>query len=415
MRRNALALVAALACACRSAPQARVAAPPAAQRVPPRVATLFYATAPLVDEGLPAFPFPSPLVHGTVGGRATTMIVDTGANVPVVTTWLAEEAGLQGGAPFDGRDSAGRRVPMRRAEHPAIVIDGWDAVPDRTTAIADLPLAFRRAGIGAIVSPQALAAPGERVELDLVAGRMRLVGAGVTGAGAASGALAGGVALRGARICAYEANGIRGRAVVATATIDGVDVALDLDTGTNGIAIGRGTALGRALAPRSNARASGLGARGAFEVARVADVSVRFGAVDTKAVVDVVVGAANGACGTAGRLGMDYLRSCVFSIGDDALEVWCRPPPISTANAACDACMRASCAEPAEACARSPARCNEFATCAGGCAARPCIDACAARAPEGMALNRCLSERCADACTSSGSPPAVSPPAPSGR
>jgi hypothetical protein len=365
--------------------------------VTPPDARLFYSAALLDITGSRGVRLPSPLVRGTIGGRATMMIVDTGAHVPVVASWLAEEAGLVTTGSIQGRASAGMAVQMRRTDHPAWFIDGWGDLVDRPTAIADLPDTFRRAGIGAIVSPQALATTSAVVVLDLTADRMRLVPrAGWPSAEFRSMDL---FALPGARLGTYDSNGLRARSLVAAITIEGTELAVDLDTGTNGITLGRATEVGRALAAKSKGdRTKGLGAAGEFDATRIDDVSVRFGELETKTSVNLVVGAANASLRTAGLLGMDYLRTCVLVIGQDDLQVSCRLPPITSGKPACDACMQSRCRDPAAICQRAPARCDQLATCASRCTSRSCFDDCASSSPEGVSLNRCLSESCADSC-----------------
>src|SRR5947207_201673 len=58
------------------------ALPPA----PPRVATLSFEVR--------GRPFPLPLVHGTVAGTPTWMLVDTGANSHVIAGYFARKVGL---------------------------------------------------------------------------------------------------------------------------------------------------------------------------------------------------------------------------------------------------------------------------------------------------------------------------------
>jgi hypothetical protein len=368
--------------------------------VPPEVirrdVELRYSSAGLDAQA--RLPLPSPLVRGAIAGHAVTMILDTGAHIPVVTASAARDAGLSVGPAIRGRDAAGRSVLMRRFDRAPLSIDGWGAIPDQPMAIADLPEAFGRIGIGAIVSPQALVVtPDDVVVLDLVAGRMRFMT--VREAPPVESTARDRFALSDARICAYESDGLHARSLVATVTIDGTDVLLDLDTGTNGVTVGLGTEVGRRLVKRPSARRShGFGAAGGFDAVLVDGVAIRLGTLEASATVSVVYGAASAACRTAGRLGMDFLRGCVLVIGEHLLSVSCRPPSISTGKPLCDECMRTACPEPSAACQSAPARCGAFGECAKACANRACIDDCGSRSPEGMALNLCLREHCKDAC-----------------
>lgn len=357
-----------------------------------REATLFYSPARFGAGS----PLPLPLVKGTIAGHATTLIIDTGAHMPVVASWLAQDAGLAAGPSIQGRDAAGRTVPMHVTDHSGLVIEGWGPA-DGPAVVGDLPEEFRRVGIGAIVSPQTLATADDVVVLDLTASRMRLVSrTRLRSPGAETG---GEFTLRDARVCTYDDSNQRARSLVATVTIDGTPVLLDLDTGANGITVGRATNVGRRLAARPGvSETHGLGAAGGFDAVRANDVAVGMGELEVSVPVDVVVGAASAPCGTAGRLGVDYLRACVLVIGQETLDVSCHLPQISTGEPRCDACLRARCSEPAALCQKVPHRCAAFSTCRKACTSASCIDDCATKSPEGMSLRRCLSEGCSDSC-----------------
>lgn len=287
---------------------------------------------------------------------------------------------------------------MRQTDHSSLVLEGFGPVADGPVAVGDLPEAFRRVGVGAIVSPQALATPTDVVVLDLVAGRMRLVPRAQAPAPDPQSATSTAV-LRDARLCTYRASGRQARSLVATVTIDGTQVVLDLDTGATGITVDRNTEVGRRLAVRPNVgHVHGLGAAGAFDVVTVADVPIRIGELEASVPVGVAVGAASAPCGAAGRVGVDYLRGCVLVIGHDTLNASCQQPPISTGNPRCDACMQSHCRGPAAGCQRAPVQCASFSVCAKPCTNRACIDECATKSPAGMSLQRCLMDSCREAC-----------------
>jgi hypothetical protein len=339
-----------------------------------------------------------PLVRGTIAGHSTTLIVDTGAHIPFVSSWLAREAGLALGQPIVGRDSGGRATPMRETDHASLVIEDFGAVADGPVAVGDLPDAFRRVGVGALVSPQALATPNEVVILDLVAGRMRVVPRAEAPA-PESRAPTSKAAFVNAHLCTYHAGTLRARSLVATIIVDGAELVLDLDTGATGITVDSASDIGKRLAARpSVGHLHGLGATGAFDVVAVDDVPVRIGELEDSVRVGVATGAGSAACGVAGRIGVDYLKGCILVIGHDTLSASCQPPPISTGNGRCDECMHAHCREPAAECRRAPTRCAALSICAKACETRACIDECATKSPSGMHLQRCLADSCREAC-----------------
>src|SRR4029079_19079276 len=117
--------------------------------------------------------FPLPLVHGTVGGVPTWMLVDTGANSHVIAGWLARKANLDTRNLGDqGTDHAGRTIMTSRTDRHAMSIDGWGKIPDGPVLVTEIPDAVAKLGIGAFVSPQQLAEGGHAVVLDLARGEM---------------------------------------------------------------------------------------------------------------------------------------------------------------------------------------------------------------------------------------------------
>src|SRR5262249_16445069 len=73
-------------------------------------AARFYAK----TEVAPGRTFPSPLVNGTVNGRPTKIVVDSGAQVSVVDAKLAAEAALVIAGSVEAQDPSGQAVAMRR-------------------------------------------------------------------------------------------------------------------------------------------------------------------------------------------------------------------------------------------------------------------------------------------------------------
>ena len=121
--------------------------------------------------------FPLPLVHGTIGGTPTWMLVDTGANSHVVAGWLARQVGLSLKKLGDlGADHAGRTIATYRVDHPQMTIEtrrGQRCSTGRLLATAMPPL-IEELGIGAFVSPQRLVESADgAIVLDFPLGEMR--------------------------------------------------------------------------------------------------------------------------------------------------------------------------------------------------------------------------------------------------
>jgi len=283
-----------------------------ARPVPPTTsakAALFYSDVELA----PGRTFPSPLVRGSVNGKATILVVDTGAQVSVIDEKLAIDAKLEVGAAVDGRDPSGNAVAMRRTERPGLGIDGLGAIAEHPTAVAALPSIFTRLGIGAILSPQALADGLHDVILDLAQREIRIVDR-------APASHQGSVA----DVCRFAESGLAARALVAKAVIDGIPTVVELDTGASGTFVVSSSDVGRKLERRTDAeRAEAMGAAGPIDVIRVGRATASIGSLTLDGPVTIMPGEKDGSCGYEARLGIDRLRNCTLVISETSASVTC--------------------------------------------------------------------------------------------
>jgi hypothetical protein len=300
--------------ACAGSPPPR---PPAPKRP---AATLFYSDVKVA----PGRTFPSPLVVGSVSGRPTTFVVDTGAEVSVVDATLAVVVGLPIGQPVGGEDPDATTLPLRRTDQPRLAIDGLGPIAERPTAVVTLPPVLARLGIGGILSPQALAEPGRDVVVDLVNLELRLADA--SAPSHASRTAQPQQELPPMNVCRFRESGFDAKVVVAAATIDGVEMAAEIDTGASGTLVVADSEAGRKLAARSDVvRGQAKDATGAFEVMRAGDVPVTIGAVPLRGAITVMPGKKDVHCGHEGRIGIDLLRSCILVIGESSARGLCIP------------------------------------------------------------------------------------------
>ncbi len=174
--RRALALLTLVLLACGHAAHPADAPPSAhADTFQSRVARFPPARVSAATPVLPAHPsksaalkfelkghyFPLPLVHGTIAGQPTWMLVDTGANSHIIASWLAKKAHLPMRSLGDvGTDHTGKSVTTYSVEHPAVVIDSWGAIDDGPMLVTDVPMPIEKLGIGMFISPQWLAEEG---------------------------------------------------------------------------------------------------------------------------------------------------------------------------------------------------------------------------------------------------------------
>ena len=115
----------------------------------------------------------SPMIHATVGGIGTRLILDTGSTDHVLTKELIDRVGMDTEPAEDGTDHAGAAVPswsigaleVRIAEQPFALRD--------VVAIAGPP-PFAAWGVGGFLSPQHLH-PTARVLIDLLNDRLVVV------------------------------------------------------------------------------------------------------------------------------------------------------------------------------------------------------------------------------------------------
>jgi predicted aspartyl protease len=270
--------------------------------------------------------FPLPLVHGTVGGEPIWMLVDTGANSHVLAGWVARKIGmpLRSLGPI-GSDHAGRAVSAYAGLHPSLAIDGWGVVDDAPILVTDVPEPIEALGIGAFISPQALSRQGEGVVLDFTRHEMHTAPwEQAARALEARGGLP--LAPEGARLCVDDTSLIRGLAFVVPARVEGLRVALLLDTGAHRTDLLTTSRAGASLAGRGVPSKEQMYAASGLVKTRVVHAArVKLGAWAITTDIDLVPGAADRACPRDGAVSMDVLASCTLLLGEKGLLGRCAP------------------------------------------------------------------------------------------
>jgi hypothetical protein len=269
---------------------------------------------------------PLPLVRGSVSGKPTWMVVDTGTGGTVVASWLARSLGLETTKVSEPtRDPSGRPVTMERCDAPHLVIDGFRPLIDRPTPVVDLPAPFESAGIGVILSPQALATGDFEIILDMP--RHELRRARSREPGSAVDASEHGFDIEHPVVCPnQEPATFINRRLTATARIDGISTVLEVDTGAFGspLFLMADTDVGhKVLARPERVGETGMSAAGKLDVVTAQSVPVHVGNQDRLANVTVMPGARDARCGVDGRLGLEWLRTCVFVIREKEYRLRC--------------------------------------------------------------------------------------------
>jgi hypothetical protein len=113
------------------------------------------------------------MVHVTVTGTSTKLILDTGSTDHILTIELAEEIGLQAEPGEPGTDSTGASVPSWTLGEVEVEIAG-QAFAMRDVVAITAPAPFPGWGVGGFISPQHLQ-PGAWAVLDLAADRFFLL------------------------------------------------------------------------------------------------------------------------------------------------------------------------------------------------------------------------------------------------
>jgi hypothetical protein len=255
-----------------------------------------------------------PLVHATVAGRPTLLLLDTGSFDHLLEGWFGRAlqdtaSGTRSAALVD---HANRRVPVERYSEASFAVDGWEPLPSiRPLVTNDLTPAPRKLGIGGILSPQRLVR-GNVIVIDFPQGEM-VSGEPDDGAGRLRAhATSLGTALR----C--------GGSYVVDATIEGQDARLVVDTGSYLTDLKIRSSAGQALSGRSSVAREVYAIGGAVATRAITDARLAVGDLRTKLDVALIEDqASRGRCAGDGVVGMDVLAQCVLVIDDQKMRIAC--------------------------------------------------------------------------------------------
>ncbi len=270
-------------------------------------------------------PFPLPLVSGTIAGRPAMMLVDTGADSHVVAGWLARKLALPMEKLGDvATDHVGRTFASFRIDHPSIALDGWGPLAMQTASAIEVPEAFERLGIGAIISPQRLDEEGDATLLDLAKGELRSAwwDKAVVELQAGSELVHAGDG----QTCEDEDGPAKGLWFVVPATIDARSTRLLVDTGAPQSDVFATSAPGKELDGRSTASSAPMyAASGRVAMRVLKGAHVMAGSFATAVDVDLIEGGPDSTCPRDGALAMDVLRSCTLLLGRTQIRGRCAP------------------------------------------------------------------------------------------
>lgn len=262
---------------------------------------------------------PPPLVDVMVNGQPTRMLVDTGASHHVLAQWVAEMVGSSREADAAGTDQVGKSVALSRLDDARVVVSGWGAIDTSEMFVAALPQSLRDEGIGGILSPQRLADGDRAVVLDF---RKRTMTSASLGDALHALDSEPGVALSGE----VHGCGTSGALPLVRATIAGVQVDAQLDSGASNTTVRAKSEAGVRLLPHAKRSTTAVAASGVFSAPSLDDTPVKVGALEIDTTVDLVPREPRINCPNDASLGMDILHRCVLVLGSKAFAAKCTVP-----------------------------------------------------------------------------------------
>jgi Aspartyl protease len=268
-----------------------------------------------------ALGFPSPLLRATVRGQPVWFIVDTGASVNTLASWLVSAAHLeprQTTATAIG--STGVEKPIRVVSNQIIQLDGGRDLTLREAIVVEFPPVFAKQRIGGLLSPQLLAPEHLASVLDLRLPTLRFepFEIAVARLGRSRPLIS-----SGSRVCRNAESPFENRQYAASVTTDGIAGTLLVDTGATSTLAAPGSRIAAALTDRASESGRAQGVGGDVQTRRKAP-NVRFERGGAASTIAVIIGGSTPSCGPDGLIGMDALRQCILVLGESAFAWSCQ-------------------------------------------------------------------------------------------
>jgi predicted aspartyl protease len=254
----------------------------------------------------------APAVHGSVHGKETWMLIDTGASRHFISDWMIRRI-FADDISQSATDHIGRTIKASRLDEPQMKLDGWGMVPDTVAMITSS--GNESSDLGVVMSPQQLAGSGA-VVLDFPNKAMTLMSSRDSAERSLS---KNGATLGRAEKC--------GGVYFVSAKIGDTNAKMMVDTGAWATDLRPQSAPARALTMHSSDGLDrGYGAGGAINSHRLPKIAVTVGAVHATIDIQLLDDATEtGACRFDGVLGMDVFQSCVLVVDDGGITGKCAP------------------------------------------------------------------------------------------
>jgi hypothetical protein len=271
------------------------------------------------DPALLAKGFPSPVVRARISGTDVLFLIDTGAGVHTLASWLVNVANLETTATAARvTGSTGADVPVRVVNDVDLQLSDGPPLSLHEAVVTDFPPLFQSLRIGGLISPQLLATPGEAVVIDF-----RIPTLVIESEDASDHDLGSPSRVHG-KACRNPDSAFENRLYSVGVKFDGKKAAVLVDSGATSTVIGEHSHAASAMAGRPGEASHSQGVGGDVEIVRrIPDVVTQAGGA--RFVMNVKIGRVKNSCGDDGLLGMDALRACSVVLHHEHLTIGCRP------------------------------------------------------------------------------------------
>ena len=272
------------------------------------------------EEKLVALGFPSPLLRATVSGQSVWFLIDTGASVHTLASWLVNAAHLstrETTATVTGSTGTGK--PVRAIANQATLLEGGRRLELREAIVVEFPANFAENRIGGLLSPQLLATGSDASVLDLrvPALRFEAFDSAVTKLNRERP-----ISSAGLHVCLNARSPFENRLYTVPVTADAIAGTMLVDTGATATLAAPSSSIADGLKGKASERTKARGVGGNAQVmSKAPGVKLEYGGASST--LAVTIGGAAPPCEADGLIGMDALRRCVLVLGESAFAWSC--------------------------------------------------------------------------------------------
>jgi hypothetical protein len=264
------------------------------------------------DRQLSSIGFPNPLLRATMNGQTVWFIIDTGAGVHTLASWLVGAAGLKTSDSNSTTTGSTGTVLKTRVIRDAglYLVHQRRKIALREAIVVDFPQVFAEQRIGGLISPQLLAPAGKSARLDLGLVPRLTFGSPFE-------------ASKGMHVCTNGESQFTNRLYAAEVSAGNVKALVLVDTGATSTVIASSSSVATSFADRTSGQREVQGLGGGVTTAnKFKPIEFRF--AGSTRILSPSVGRSSPSCGPDGLLAMDALRECVLNLGESSFAWSCR-------------------------------------------------------------------------------------------